>query len=627
MHGRLDTREIVDIGDTALSFSEVKAIATGNPLLIDKAEADAALSRLQRAERAHLRNQDALRHAIVDFEAEVARLTVFADAVDIAIARRQDTRGEKFTMTVDQMHHDKRADAGQHVKDILEREAAGLDGQLRGAVSLGQLGGFPVNADVHRSLSTTKITVSLEGAPGTTIELPVSSLRGANPVGLVTRLENRLTQLETRKANALADIEHARRQIAHARSSIGQPFPHFAELAAARERVREIDDALDRMAQQDRGRAGIPEQATDYAGGRHELKAQAERQQAKEADAARQAYARDERHTTAEREYQDAGPTADRDDSRRMQANRAAVAANQAYRAGDLDQARQLTDQAAALDPSRAELWHQHRQQITALQLVLDAQAARAEGDHQRAQELLGDAHQLDSRMPVIWDGDLPPAVLPAQPGRQVHAHGTVAPGPRNATGTSTAPAKTTRAATSPPAGTATQADPKTPQQPWPSSPARNQPQRPAPIPQADDTQPSMQPPAAATSHGPRARRGTTAGDPDASTELADNDQARWPAPNPHAARDSTAPGQQARHEATTSQEPPGRQHNAAIAQTEPGATGNPERPGTPSADWRDRIIHQARQPWQPGPSWPHHPALRGPAETHTPDAGIEPSR
>ena len=52
------------------------------------------------------------------FEAEIARLTVFADAVDTAIARRQDTRGENFTMT---------ADAGQHVKDILEQEAAGPD--------------------------------------------------------------------------------------------------------------------------------------------------------------------------------------------------------------------------------------------------------------------------------------------------------------------------------------------------------------------------------------------------------------------------------------------------------------------------------------------------------------------
>jgi len=260
MHGRLDTREIADIGDTALSFSEVKAIATGNPLLIDKAEADATLARIQRAERAHHSNQDALRHAIGDFEAEIARLTVFADAVDTAIARRRDTRGENFTMTVDQVHHGKRADAGQHVKDILEREAAGLAGQLRRAVSIGNLGGFPVSADVHRSPGTTKIALTLEGAPGTTIDLPASGLRGADPVGLVTRLENRLAQLETRKANALADIEHARRQIAHARSSIGQPFPHAEELAVARERVREIDEALDRMAQHDPGRAGAPGQ-------------------------------------------------------------------------------------------------------------------------------------------------------------------------------------------------------------------------------------------------------------------------------------------------------------------------------------------------------------------------------
>jgi hypothetical protein len=64
MHGRLNSREISDIGDTVLSFGEVKALATRNPLLMDKAEADASLTRLQRAERAWLRNQDALQYAI-----------------------------------------------------------------------------------------------------------------------------------------------------------------------------------------------------------------------------------------------------------------------------------------------------------------------------------------------------------------------------------------------------------------------------------------------------------------------------------------------------------------------------------------------------------------------------------
>ena len=146
MHGRLDTREIADIGDTALSFSEVKAIATGNPLLIDKAEADAALARLQRAERAHLRNQDALRYAITDYETEISRLTILADTIGTAIARRQDTRGDNFTAIIDGTHHTKRADAGQHVKHLLEREASQVAGQLRRAVSVGRLGGFAVNA-------------------------------------------------------------------------------------------------------------------------------------------------------------------------------------------------------------------------------------------------------------------------------------------------------------------------------------------------------------------------------------------------------------------------------------------------------------------------------------------------
>ena len=361
MHGRLDTREITDIGDTALSFSEVKAIATGNPLLIDKAEADATLARLQRAERAHLRNQDALRHTISDFDAEITRLTILAAAIDTAITQRHDTRGEKFTITVDQMHHGKRADAGQHIKDILEREAAGLTGQVRRAVSIGRLGGFAVTGEVTRSLGATTVTITLEGAPGTTIELPASGLRGADPVGLVTRLEHRLAELETRKAKALADIEYARRQITHARSSIGQPFPHATELTAARDRVREIDAQLDRMAHHDPGQSATPEQ--EIAGTGDQAEPGPGRTKA-EAGAPPHLHTTSERSISAQPEPCPAEATPRQDHNARVQANRAAVAANEAYRAGNLDQARQLTDQAAALDPSRAELWQQHRQQI-----------------------------------------------------------------------------------------------------------------------------------------------------------------------------------------------------------------------------------------------------------------------
>ena len=617
MHGRLDTREIADIGDTALSFSEVKAIATGNPLLMDKAEADAALARLQRAERAHLRNQDALRHAIGDFEAEIARLTVFADAVDTAIARRQDTRGENFTMTVDQVRHDKRADAGQHVKDILEREAAGLAGQLRRAVSIGQLGGFPVSADVHRSLGTTKIALSLEGAPGTTIDLPASGLRGADPVGLVTRLENRLTQLETRKANALADIEHARRQITHARSSIGQPFPHAEELAAARERVREIDEALDRMAQQDPGRAGAPGQEASSGSGPHESGGHPAA--AETGTASR----RDDRHISAQPEHA-ASPAAGPGDSRRMDANRAAVAANQAYRAGDLDQARQLIDQAAALDPSRAGLWQQHREQIAARRLILDARAAHAAGDQQRADKLLGDARQLDPRMPAIWDGDLD-ASLPARPASRGPAHEAPASGPRQPSTANRLAARADAAAPQP--GISAQADQDPPRPSWPSSPARSHPQQPESSPAADSGS-SSAPPSGAAPAGPRLHPGTATHDADTSVQAAASDPARWPTPDPHATGQNLRPEEQAWPEPGTGQPSSGKQRQPGTAAgTEPVSGRNPQRPAAPDADWRDQILRQARQPGQPGPSWPHSPALHHTPELGAPDAGLEPGR
>jgi tetratricopeptide (TPR) repeat protein len=506
MHGRLDTREIADIGDTALSFSEVKAIATGNPLLIDKAEADAALSRLQRAERAHLRNQDALRHAIGEFEAEINRLTVLAD-----------------------------------------------------------------------------------------------------PVGLVTRLENRLTQLETRKASAFADIEHARRQITHARNSIGQPFPHAGGLAAAQERVREIDEALDRMAQQDPGRAREPGRETGGPGSGGSVRSSPTAARAHEAD---KAHTRTDRHVPARDEHEPAAAAPSPDDNRRMQANRAAVAANKAYRAGDLDQALQLIDQAAAFDPSRARLWQQHRQQITARRMILDARAAHAPGDRRRAEEFLGEARQLDPSMPAIWDGGLP--VVPST-GPDHRDNDKTAPEQRGTANTiraSHAPDPRHRA----PVATAAGNGPN-PQPSWPSSPARREPSRSVPAsPQAHEPKPMAQCLAAAVSREPQTGAEATADNPDADATTPGTDPSAWPAPNPRIRQEDTFPTREAGHKTGTATEA-----DASIRNS--GA-----RNASPSVDWRDGIMTAAREPWQSGPRWPDNPALYRSPDARSLELGIEAS-
>ncbi|HEX6525341.1 MAG TPA: SNF2-related protein, partial [Streptosporangiaceae bacterium] len=257
MHARLDARDITDIGDTALSFSEVKALATGNPLLIDKAEADAELTRLQRAERAHQRSQQSLRYTITRLEQGITNLTRQADDTDAAISRRQDTRGGKFTMTIGSVQHTRRADAGQHLAQAIQQEAAQLDGYRDHTIHVGQLGGFLVSAALQRSKDgKTAITITLDGAPGAGIDLKPPDLRGSDHGTLITRLEHRLARLDDRKASILADIQHAERETAHARENLGQPFPQAEQLIAARNRARQINDQLEQMAARQQADAG-----------------------------------------------------------------------------------------------------------------------------------------------------------------------------------------------------------------------------------------------------------------------------------------------------------------------------------------------------------------------------------
>jgi hypothetical protein len=122
----------------------------------------------------------------------------------------------------------------------------------------------------------------------------------------------------------------------------------------------------------------------------------------------------------------------DRQNDRHSRANRAAAAANEAYRAGDFGRARQLVDQAAALDPSRASLWERYHSEIEAKRLLRKAQTAQAEGDQDRAGKLVQEVARLDPRLRALWDQDLPslPEAHDRAPARASAGRGPATPSP-----------------------------------------------------------------------------------------------------------------------------------------------------------------------------------------------------
>ena len=131
-------------------------------------------------------------------------------------------------MTVEGHAYRKRVDAGLHLLQLLRQEAANQLGSRQRTLRAGELGGFPLTVTISRTLGQVGVTPALDGAPGAEMTLTARELADADPVGLVTRLENRLTHLEATKTKALGEIEHARSEIDHATASLGKPFPQAA---------------------------------------------------------------------------------------------------------------------------------------------------------------------------------------------------------------------------------------------------------------------------------------------------------------------------------------------------------------------------------------------------------------
>jgi len=246
MHGRLGgEREISDVGDVALNYAEVKAIATDNPLLMEQAEADAELTRLRRAERAYHRNRDSLAWTVKQESRKIEDLAKLAADVEAAIPHRCDTRGDKFVMVVEGRRHTKRPDAGTHLITVMQREMAQVPPSSRPLkMNLGELGGFPLTGEFINALGTVTATMNFDGAPGTDVRLTATDLTDAGPGGVIARLENRLTRLETTKSQALEAVERARREIDHAQDGLGKPFTQADQLTAAKQRSDRIKKEL-----------------------------------------------------------------------------------------------------------------------------------------------------------------------------------------------------------------------------------------------------------------------------------------------------------------------------------------------------------------------------------------------
>lgn len=250
MRGRLDVREIEDVGENTLSFAEVKAISSGNPLILEKSKADQELSRLERLNRAWHRNQTSLvfrrDNARQRGEALVKTLPLITAA---AQRTTPDIGGEAFRMSIDGQAYDKRADAAKALQIWMSSHAAGrppVNGE-RDLGIVGALGGHGVRvvqgSAILGDLSSSPVELRIQDAPGIAVEVKrVDSLFPT--IGLIQRLENQVLRLPQESAKQERLIEEARQDYRDAATALAEPFKHADALEAARYEVARVARAL-----------------------------------------------------------------------------------------------------------------------------------------------------------------------------------------------------------------------------------------------------------------------------------------------------------------------------------------------------------------------------------------------
>jgi len=224
--GRVDGRQVDDIGDQALSYAEVKALATGNPLIMEKAGIDAEVAKLTRLREAHRKDQQRLNRAL---EATTSRATAKERLVgecERAIARRVDTRADNFTMQVRAHLFDDRIEAGAQLHAELHRLFT--HPRERIVERIGHLGGFDLEARLDRRLGD-EIVVGFAGSP-LTVAYERADLRDTEPHAAVARLERKIRSLEHVRDQARTDAADARHEAGQARARIGTPFEHTDRL-------------------------------------------------------------------------------------------------------------------------------------------------------------------------------------------------------------------------------------------------------------------------------------------------------------------------------------------------------------------------------------------------------------
>jgi hypothetical protein len=232
MRGDTSIREMEDLdGESALDPATVKAIASGNPRILDLAKMKADYKKLQRLQSAHVNEQ-------VSIDRSIKSDQRYRDNSKTHLQLLKDTKKvvsipEEFSITIDGKQYTKKKDeAGKALLALAKKKTKGKDRDS--IIDIGSYAGVKISA--RPSMGGVGVIVGDIREIGTD--------ERTSPSGIIQSVENTIKNIDKSIADAQASIENQNKNIEKLKSLLGKPFDKLDEMNQLKQEIADLEKEL-----------------------------------------------------------------------------------------------------------------------------------------------------------------------------------------------------------------------------------------------------------------------------------------------------------------------------------------------------------------------------------------------
>lgn len=232
MTSKSPVRSCEDVDETALSYAEIKALATGNPYIREKMDLEIEVSRLKLVKANYLSQKYMLEDSLLKHYPKEIRLTqarIKGYEIDIALYERH--KSENFPgMLLYGTHYAEKKEAGTAILEACKAMTSPEPKEVGGYREFTLLLSYDIVAKVFR--------MTLRGELSHTVEL------GSDIHGNIQRMENVLESLPSRLSACEKALATLKEQMENAKAEVEKPFEQEQELSEKAARLAELNALL-----------------------------------------------------------------------------------------------------------------------------------------------------------------------------------------------------------------------------------------------------------------------------------------------------------------------------------------------------------------------------------------------